>query len=205
MMLARGHGPCATAADALLGALCLLIPRRCRGLPGLGLLRAAAVVAGALLVLAVGGCASKDVRPIDDFADFQHQILTADRPVLVDFYKGACPTCVTVEPMLNQLADEYRGKVNFMRFELMKPYFEVTSEKIRQQYKIQYFPTQILFIRGQARYRWVLDYNLDDYRSILDQAVVLAAKQGPRVAPSAPVTVTATPPAQKVQGPSGRS
>lgn len=56
----------------------------------------------------------------------------------------------------------------------MKPYFAVTSEQIQKTYDVHTFPTVILLVNGQERQRWVLDYDLDHYRSALNE--VLAAE-----------------------------
>jgi thiol-disulfide isomerase/thioredoxin len=88
---------------------------------------------------------------------------------MVDFYKGACPTCVVLDPLMNQLAQEYRGRVVFARIELMKPYFAVTSEELKKRYDISLFPTEVLFVHGEEKHRWSLDYSLDKYRKALDE------------------------------------
>jgi thiol-disulfide isomerase/thioredoxin len=149
------------------------------------------VVAGqfsvALAILLAGGCASKDMRPIADRDEFQRQVLASDKPVLVDFYKGGgCPTCVLLHPILNQLADEYRGRVEFASFEAMTPFFQVTSQPLKDRYDIKYFPTAALFVNGQERQRWIIDYNIDSYRKVLDEAIgQQAAAVAPAQAPAA--------------------
>ncbi len=129
----------------------------------------AAVAACTMLVLTLAGCASEEIRPIKDETDFQAQVLASDKPIMVDFYKGGCPTCALLDPMMNKLAEEYRGRVVFARFELMKPYFAVTSEKLKTDYDIAMFPTEILFVNGKEKARWVIDYNEDGYRKVLNE------------------------------------
>ena len=130
---------------------------------------AAGLAACVAAVLLAGGCGSDNVRDISTDREFQQLVLRADQPVMVEFYKGACPTCVALEPMMGQLADEYRGRVRFVRFELMKPYFEVTSDAIKHRYDIQVFPTEVLFVGGKEAARWPMDYDMDAYRSILNR------------------------------------
>ena len=134
---------------------------------------AAALVAGAILTLLLaGGCATTNLMPIADEADFQRQVLEADKPVMVDFYKeGGCPTCKLLEPIMDQLADEYRGRVIFAKFAVMTPFFQTTSEAIKQRYDITYIPTAVLFVRGREVKRWALYYMFDDYRKTLDAVV----------------------------------
>jgi len=133
---------------------------------------AAALVAGAILTLLAGGCAATNLVPIADEADFQRQVIEADKPVVVDFYKeGGCPTCKLLEPILDQLADEYRGRVIFAKFAVMTPFFQTTSEEIKQRYNIIGIPTAVLFVNGKEVKRWALYYMFDDYRKTLDEVV----------------------------------
>jgi hypothetical protein len=57
------------------------------------------------------------------------------------------------------------------KFELMKAYFVITSEELRQQYQITAVPTVILFVRGREQQRWVMEYDLDEYRRGLNSAL----------------------------------
>ena len=133
---------------------------------------AAAMVACGVLTVMAGGCTATNIIPIADEADFQQQVIEADRPVVVDFYKeGGCPTCKLLEPILDQLADEYRGRVIFAKFAVMTSFFQTTSEEIKQRYDITYIPTAVLFVRGKEVKRWPLYYMFDDYRKTLDEVV----------------------------------
>ncbi len=117
-----------------------------------------------------GGC-SKNLRHIQNLEEFEEHVLLAEKPVLVEFYKGGCPTCLGLEPRLDMLADEYKGRVDFVRFELMTPIFVVTSQEMKENYEVSVFPTVILFNEGEVRGRWVMNYDLNSYRPVLDQAV----------------------------------
>ncbi len=128
---------------------------------------------GILAMLSATGCAaSRNLVLVQDEAQFRSTVLESDKPVLVDFYKGGgCPTCQFVVPILNQLAEEYHGRVTFVQFEYMKPYFVTTSDEISSRYKVGLFPTVVLINQGQETNRWSLDYSIDDYRQALDAAL----------------------------------
>ena len=87
----------------------------------------------AILALLAGGCAGEKLALIKGTTDFQQQVLQADRPVLVEFYKAACPTCELLAPSLDQLSDEYRGRVAFAKFE------SIPSKEIRKQYDVDFW------------------------------------------------------------------
>jgi len=131
----------------------------------------ASLFAGAILALVAGGCGGGNRILIKDEADFQQQVIQAKQPVVVDFYKGGCPTCWLLDPTLDQLADEYRGRVTFARFELMMPYFLITSDALQKKYHIGLFPTVVLIVNGEEKKRWPMNYMIDDYRKVLNGLV----------------------------------
>lgn len=57
------------------------------------------------------------------------------------------------------------------KFEMMKPYFAVTSEELRQRYNVSAFPTVILFVNGRDVRRWEMQYDLDEYRRAIDEVL----------------------------------
>lgn len=127
------------------------------------------------LALTLGGCASEKFVQIIDEPSFQREVLDAKKPVLVDFYKGACPTCGMVQPTLDKLLEEYSGRVVFAQFKLMEPYFAVVSQKIKDQYDISYWPTIIIFVDGQPKSRYALEYDIEKYRKGLNEALAAQA------------------------------
>jgi len=135
-----------------------------------------------------GGGADAKISPIKDEADFEERVLRpspdaglrpagpAARPAVVVFYKGGCPTCLVLYPVLKCLAEEYGDRVLFYNFEIMKAYFKITAKAVKKQYHISFFPTVVLFVGGEERKRWVLKYHAASYRRTLDK--VLAAGGG---------------------------
>ncbi|MCE5328167.1 MAG: thioredoxin [Planctomycetaceae bacterium] len=118
-----------------------------------------------LVAAACGGCAGEKLIPIHTEAEFQSKVLDAEKPVLVSFYKTLCPTCILLEPELDKLSDQYKGRVLFYKFE------RVASEKVREQYDAQLFPTAILFVNGQDVKHFIMHYNMEDYHKELTALV----------------------------------
>ena len=48
-------------------------------------------------------------------ASFEADVLKAQGPVLVDFWAEWCGPCKMMNPILNELASQYAGKVKFCR------------------------------------------------------------------------------------------
>jgi thioredoxin 1 len=138
------------------------------------------------------GCGGEKVRQILNEADFNRTVLQSAQPVLVDFYKGGgCPPCKMVLPALDELAEEYKGRVLVTKFELISMWFEVQSERLKAQYDIFYIPTVILFVDGKERKRWPLIFLTSEYRKVLDEVLAERAAQQARGAAPAAAPVSA--------------
>ena len=133
-----------------------------------------------VLALAVTGCESQYLKPLANEADFSKRVLQAKEPVLVDFHKGGgCPPCKMVQVTLDVLAKEYQGKVSFYSYELITMWFEVTSERLRQQYDVRAIPTVILFVDGKEVHRWPIIILASEYEKVIDEVLASRAKKAP--------------------------
>ncbi len=122
-------------------------------------------------LLAAAHLPGYNLLPIRGKTEFKAKVLGADLPVLVLFHKTLCPTCVWMEPGLDRLADEYRGRAVIARYKHINPLFIHTSWSITKKYKVYLVPTVILFVAGQERGRWFMEYDMDIYRQALDAAL----------------------------------
>ena len=147
---------------------------RIRGIAGLALCAAALAL--------VGGCSSDAATLVETGEDFHRVVEDANRPVLVEFFKGGCATCVFMEPGLNQLAAEYRGRATVARYFEMNFVFIPTSIEISNRYQVYFVPTVLLLVNGKEKKRWFMEYDMNVYRQALDEA--LARPAVPKVAAS---------------------
>lgn len=51
-------------------------------------------------------------------ADFDQEVIAASEPVLVDFSAAWCGPCRSMNPVLEELAREYQGRVKFVQIEI---------------------------------------------------------------------------------------
>ncbi|MFZ5917298.1 MAG: thioredoxin [Chloroflexota bacterium] len=82
-------------------------------------------------------------------ADFETQVLQADRPVLVDFWAEWCTPCRMIGPIVAELAHEYAGKITVAKMDTDN------NPQTPGRYGIMGIPTLILFQDGQEVQRVV--------------------------------------------------
>ncbi len=80
--------------------------------------------------------------PIND-ADFEAEVLKADVPVLVDFWAEWCGPCKAIAPALDELAEEYDGRIKIVKID--------TEENldVMVKYGVRGLPTLLIFKGGE--------------------------------------------------------
>jgi thioredoxin 1 len=75
---------------------------------------------------------------------FDQDVLQAEKPVLVDFWATWCGPCVAMAPVIDQVADEYEGKVKVGKLDVD------SNPGSASRYQVRGFPTMLLFKNGQV-------------------------------------------------------
>jgi thioredoxin 1 len=80
---------------------------------------------------------------VDD-SNFQAEVLSSDKPVLVDFWAIWCGPCKMIAPIVEELAGEYDGKLKVAKMDVD------ANPRTAMQYGIRSIPTLLIFKGGQV-------------------------------------------------------
>jgi len=83
---------------------------------------------------------SKPIAVTDD--TFDTEVVKSDIPVVVDFWAPWCGPCKMIAPILEEIAEEYDGKVKITKVDVD------SNSKIATQYKIMSIPSLLFFKDG---------------------------------------------------------
>ena len=75
---------------------------------------------------------------------WEQEVLNSDKPVFVDFWATWCGPCSIVAPIVEELAKEYEGKVNFVKVDVEQ------NKELASKYNIFSIPTLAIFRNGQV-------------------------------------------------------
>lgn len=77
-------------------------------------------------------------------SNFQEEVISADKLVLVDLYATWCTPCKALAPVLEELADKYADKIKVVKVNVDE------EESIAAKLGIASIPTVIFFKNGQT-------------------------------------------------------
>ena len=77
-------------------------------------------------------------------ASFEQDVLQADGPVMVDFWAECCGPCKMIAPILDELADDYDGRLKICKLNVD------SNTQTAPRYGIRGIPTLIIFKDGQV-------------------------------------------------------
>ncbi len=101
-------------------------------------------------------------------ATFEQDVLKSDLPVLVDFWAPWCGPCRMVGPVLEQLANQYAGKITVVKMNTDE------NPQTSMAYGIRSIPTVALFKGGEVVDGVIGAAPIGHFTRLLDKHLVAA-------------------------------
>ncbi len=104
-------------------------------------------------------------------AEFEETVLKNKLPVVVDFWAPWCGPCKMVGPILDKLAEEFKGKVVIAK---------VNTDEDNEnagQYGVQGIPTMLFLFGGKIIHRQVGALPEPTLRDLFEQFIEVAGKE----------------------------
>lgn len=87
--------------------------------------------------------ASENVKHTSD-GNFERDVLSSGKPAIVDFWATWCAPCRALAPVIDEIANQYNGKVEVFKIDID------ANPETPARFGVRGIPTVILFKNGQA-------------------------------------------------------
>lgn len=102
-------------------------------------------------------------------SDIDRQIVLRGGPAALDFYQTSCAPCRALEPRLERVAEQYRGRIALYRVDLER---DMSAAK---RFDVKSIPTVIIFRDGKELKRLDGLITEDDLQQAFERATGIAA------------------------------
>ena len=97
--------------------------------------------------------------------NFDKEVINANGVVLVDFWASWCGPCRMVAPIIDQLEEEYAGKIKVGKVNVDE------ESALASEFAVVSIPTIIIFKDGRQVEKLVGARSFDDFCDVLDQDI----------------------------------
>jgi thioredoxin 1 len=108
----------------------------------------------------------ESVVELDD-GNFHHEVIESEQPVLVEFWDDSCLPCATLTKVLDELADQYKGRAKIAHMDVQTNINTICSIGVAQ------LPAVLVFQNGNIVDRFVGEEPRGVYCEAIDGTLAL--------------------------------
>jgi thioredoxin 1 len=98
---------------------------------------------------------------------FEKEVLKSEIPTLVDFWAPWCGPCQMMGPILDEIAEELKGKVKIVKLNTEEP----ENQQLAMEYQIMSIPNMKLFKDGKVIKEFVGSRPKEALKEELEKAI----------------------------------
>ncbi len=105
------------------------------------------------------------ITKVSDTKTWETDVIQSPLPVFVDFWAEWCGPCRMVSPVVEELASEYEGKVNFVKVNVDE------ANELASKYNVFSIPTLAIINKGKIVSQQVGAASKESYKNMIDKAL----------------------------------
>jgi len=110
-------------------------------------------------------CLIMAISKISDMKTWEIDVVGSSVPVFVDFWAEWCGPCRMVGPVVEELADDYDGKIKFVKVNVDD------ANELASKYNVFSIPTLMIFNNGEVVAQQVGAASKDSYKNMIDRVL----------------------------------
>lgn len=108
------------------------------------------------------------ITKVSDTKSWEIDVMNSDIPVFVDFWAEWCGPCRMVGPVVEELANDYDGKIKFVKVNVDE------ANELASKYNVFSIPTLAIFNKGELVTQQVGAASKESYKNMIDKTLQAA-------------------------------
>ena len=105
------------------------------------------------------------ITQVSNAKAWETDVVNSDVPVFVDFWAEWCGPCRMVSPVVDELANDYEGRVKFVKVNVDQ------ANELASKYNVFSIPTLLLLKKGEIVGQQVGAASKESYQNMIDRAL----------------------------------
>ena len=105
------------------------------------------------------------VTKVSDTKAWEIDVMNSEVPVFVDFWAEWCGPCRMVSPVVEELSNDYDGKIKFIKVNVDE------ANELASKYNVFSIPTLAIFNKGQLVTQQVGAASKESYKNMIEKAL----------------------------------